>query len=51
MLSYEIVVSHVRGYYSVWWKKCQCQRNACTVLVFSSSNDGAVPFRILCPIL
>ena len=25
---------------------CQCQENACSVLVFSSSNDGALPLRI-----
>jgi len=26
---------------------CQCQGNACFVLIFSSSNDGALPLRIL----
>jgi hypothetical protein len=30
---------------------CQCQGNAYYVLVFSSSNDGALPRGILYPIL
>jgi hypothetical protein len=39
-------------WYQQNYSECsQCQGNACSVLVFSSSNDGALPLGILYPIL
>jgi hypothetical protein len=49
MFSYEIVISTPRGSFSSGKGNmcCQCQRNVCSVLVLSSSNDRALPLSLL----
>jgi hypothetical protein len=46
------IVNSLGGYYSLGDGNmcCQGQGNVCSVLVFSSSNDGAFPLGILYPI-
>ena len=46
IFSYEFVITSPRGYYCLEEGNMCCQENACSVLVFSSSNDGALPLRI-----
>jgi hypothetical protein len=40
IFSYEFVITSPRGYYCLEEGNMCCQENACSVLVFSSSNEG-----------